>query len=148
MTRLLSPWALVLIGAIVIVGFAIKMRANPPGSHEPDDPLVTAARQLEAGVGLVVEVAPNPGGGVRVTEVKPDSPASHVGIQAGDRIVACANRSVWHTYGLVEQMDQALSAGAPALLLVERDGDYHQAVFAPPRAGHAPPAVGHEHHGH
>ncbi len=145
MRRVLPPWALVLIGAIIVVGFAINMRANPPGSDEPDDPLVAAASQLEAGLGLVVEVAPNPGGGVRVTEVKPDSPASQVGIQAGDRIVACANRSVWHTYDLVEQMDQALSRGAPALLLLERDGDYHQAIFAPPRAGHAPPAGGHEH---
>ena len=43
MRRVLPPWALVLIGAIIVVGFAINMRANPPGSDEPDDPLVAAA---------------------------------------------------------------------------------------------------------
>lgn len=148
MRRLLPPWALVLIGAIVIIGFAIKMRANPPIPQEPDDPLVTAARQLEDGVGLVVDVTPDPSGGVRVTEVKPGAPASQLGIQAGDRIVACGARSVWHTYGLVEQIEQALSYGAPALLLVEREGEYRQVVFGRHRAGIAPPAGGHEHHEH
>ncbi len=140
MRRLLPPWALVLIGAIVVVSFAIKMRVNPPVPHEPDDPLVTAARQLEAGVGLVVDVTPDRSGGVRVTEVNPGAPASQLGIQAGDRIVACGARSVWHTYDLVEQMEQALSYGAPALLLVEREGEYRQVVFGRHRPGIAPPA--------
>lgn len=148
MRRLLPPWALVLIGAIVVVGFAIKMRANPPVPDEPDDPLVTAAEQLEAGVGLVVEVAPDPNGGVRVTEVKPGSPALQLGIQAGDRIVACGARSVWHTYDLAEQMSQALSYGAPVPLLVEREGDYWQVVLGRPTAGFGPPGGGHAHHEH
>ena len=145
MRRLLPPWALVLIGAIVIVSFAIKMRLNPPVPHVPDDALVTAAEKLEKGVGLVVEVAPDRNGGVRVIDVKPQSPASLSGIQAGDRIVACGARSVWHTYDLAEQMGETLSYGAPVLLMVQREEEYWQVVFGPPRAGTAAPAGGHEH---
>lgn len=139
MRRVLPPWALLLLAAIFVMGGMLWLRLQPPESEVEDDPLADAAEQLVKGLGLEVDPAGAQGGGVRVTGVRAGSPAEQMEIQAGDRIVACGMRSVWHAYQLADLISQSLSHGLPAVLLVEREGDYRQVMFGKP--GTAPGAT-------
>lgn len=142
MRRILPSWAWLLVIAILFVGAMMWMRVKPPAPAQPEDPLLKAANQLERIIGLQVDPQPQPGGGVRVTGVKPGTPAEQLGIQAGDRVIACGSQSVWHTYQLAELMGESLGSGYPVSLLVEREGTYWQVVLGPARQTHThPPAA-------
>jgi membrane-associated protease RseP (regulator of RpoE activity) len=137
MRRALPPWAWLLVIAILFMGGMLWMRVRPPAPKHDDDPLVEAADDLERVLGLQVDPQPQPGGGA-----KPGTPAEQLGIQAGDRIVACGSQSVWHTYQLAELLSQSLGSGYPVSLLVEREGTYRQVVLGPGRRASAqPPAA-------
>ncbi|MCJ7822660.1 MAG: PDZ domain-containing protein [Armatimonadetes bacterium] len=142
MRRILPPWAWLLVIPILIVGAMMLMRLNPPVNEGPSDPLLEAANHLESALGLQIDTVPLPGGGVRVSGIVPGTPAEQLGIQAGDRIVACGSQSVWHVYQLADLMTQSLGAGYPASLLVEREGTFWQVVLGGTRHTHAqPPAA-------
>ena len=143
MRRLLPPWALLLLAAILVVGAMVWLRVQPPESSGEEDPLADAAEQLAKGLGLEVDPAGEQGGGVRVTGVRAGSPAEQMEMQAGDRIVACGMQSVWHAYQLADLMSQSLGRGRPAMLLVEREGEYRQVMFGRPgpMAGGGPGAM-------
>jgi C-terminal processing protease CtpA/Prc len=137
MRRLLPPWAWLLVVAILFVGGMLWLRVRPPTSAHEQDPLAEAASDLEKGIGLQVDPASGRGGGLAVIGVKEGSPAQQLGLQAGDRVIACGSQSVWHTYQLLELMKQGLGSGYPVALLVEREGTYWQVVVAP--GGHTHP---------
>ena len=142
MRRILPSWAWLLVIGILFVGGMMWMRVKPPAPRQPDDPLLEAANDLEDAIGLQVDPAPGRGGGVRVTGIKPGTPAEQLGIQAGDRIVACGSQSVWHSYQLAELMSQSLGSGYPVSLLVEREGTYWQVMVGAGRHTHTqPPAA-------
>jgi len=124
------------------MGGMVWMQVRPPAHEHEDDPLAEAADKLARAVGLQVDPQPAPGGGVPVTGVNPGSPAEQLGIQAGDRVVACGSQSVWHTYQLAELMGQSLGSGYPVSLLLEREGTYWQVILGAGRHTHAqPPAA-------
>jgi S1-C subfamily serine protease len=142
MRRLLPSWAWLLVIAILFVAGMMWMRVKPPAPRGAGNPLEGAAKDLEEFMGLQVDAQPEPGGGVRVTGVKPGSGAEQLGLQAGDRIVACGSQSVWHSYQLAELMSQSLSSGYPVSLLAEREGTYWQVIVGGGRHTHAqPPAA-------
>lgn len=146
MKRVLPSWALLLLGAIFLVGAMFWVRANPSEPRESDDPVVAAAQQLERSLGLSVEPRGEQGGGVRVTGVKPGSPAEQRGLQAGDVIIACADRSVWHAQQLAEMLGESFGYTGQALLLVKRGEEYHSVRFGPAygmRPGQPPEAHSH-----
>ena len=128
MKPVIRSWTLLLIGTILLVGGMFWVRANPR-SPESDDPLIKARDSLAQGFGIELATESRPEGGVRVEGVKPGSAAEEAGINAGDRIVACGDRSVWHAYQLAEYIVQELTYTPAVSLLVERDGDYRQVVF-------------------
>ncbi len=135
MRRLLPPWALLLLAAIIVVGVMVWLRANPV-EPEKEDPLADAAAALVRALGLEVDPGGVPGGGVLVTGVESGGGAEMVGLTAGDRIVACGSQSVWHAHQLVELMQESMQYGRPGILLVEKEGEYRQVVFG--RAGMMP----------
>ncbi len=142
MKRLLPPWALLLLAAIFVMGVMLWLRVHPLEPEKPEDPLAVAAERLAERPGLEVDAGGEEGGGVRVTGVRPGGRAEQMGFQAGDRIVACGAQSVWHAYQLLDLMTQAAARGQPPVLLVEREGEYWQAVFgaAGPGPSAGPPA--------
>ena len=145
MKRLLPLWALLLVAPILVFVLLIWLRAHPVEREGPKDLLVEAAEWLDGALGLQVGVTADPQGGVVVTGVSEGSPAAAVGIEPGDRIVACGTRSVWHGHDLVTFMSEALSANVPAAVMVQRGEKYRTVVFGRRGAGPVPPAVDHVH---
>ncbi len=118
----MRSWIIALIAAILFVGGLFWVRANPPAG-EPD-PLVDARDQLVERLGLEVALEAGPGGGLRVEGVRPDSPVDRAGIQVGDRLMACGDRSVWHVHQLVQFIAEDLGVAPAVSLMMERDGVY------------------------
>ncbi|NIR00309.1 MAG: PDZ domain-containing protein, partial [Gemmatimonadales bacterium] len=80
----------------------VRVRAPSAGT---DDPLLLARESIAERFGMELATTAGPEGGLLVETVAPGRPAEQVGIQAGDRIVACGDRSVWHVYQLMELID-------------------------------------------
>lgn len=133
MRPVLRSWMLLMVAAIVFVGAMFWARANPPAQNQ--DPLEEAQQQIESAFGMTVEKKAGPQGGLHVESLKPGSPAEQVGLQEGDRIVAVGTKSVWHVHQFVEFTQGALGTTGAAVLMVERDGQYKQTVFARQRQG-------------
>ena len=113
------------------MGALFWLRANPSEPSEPDDPLQAACEMLERTLGIEVAGIGGPQGGVPVKAVRAGSAADQVGIRAGDRIVACEYRSVWHAHQLVELISQIPRQAPFVTLLVESEGVYYPARFGP-----------------
>jgi S1-C subfamily serine protease len=133
MKPILRSWMLLLVGAIVFVGGMFWVRAN--SSSGPQDPLLEAQQDLESVFGMKVALQANQQGGLQIEAVTPGGPAEHVGLAAGDRVVACGDKSVWHSYQLLQFVQQQMESAPAVVLLVERDGEYRQVVFGRPRHG-------------
>ena len=128
MRPVVRSWMLLLIGGILFAAgmFWVRARQHTGGS---DDPLLQARDSLARSFGIEVATEALPEGGVRVEEVRPGSPAERAGINPGDRIVACGDRSVWHAYQLAQYIGEALAFGPAVTLLVESSGNYRPATF-------------------
>jgi hypothetical protein len=137
MKPLFRSWILLLVGAICVVGAMTWMRLNPA---EPDDPLLQARRSIAEGFGMDLAIQSDGSGGLRVEAVTPGRPAEQVGIEVGDRIVACGDRSVWHVHQMAQFVNDQLVLSGTVTLLVEREGRYWAVVFgrqgAVPRGAH------------
>jgi S1-C subfamily serine protease len=134
MRPVVRSWMLVLIGGILFAAgmFWVRAREHTGGL---DDPLLQARDSLARSFGMEVATEAGPEGGVLVAEVRPGSPAERAGIKAGDRIVACGDRSVWHAYQLAQYIGEELAFGPAVTLLVESGGDYRPTTFGmQPRA--------------
>jgi S1-C subfamily serine protease len=134
MRPVVRSWMLLLIGGILFAAGMFWVRARQH-SGGPEDLLLEAQGSLARSFGMEVATEAIPEGGVRVEEVRPGSPAERAGIKAGDRIVACGDRSVWHAYQLAQYIGEELAFGPAVTLLVESGGDYRPAMFGmQPRA--------------
>jgi len=122
----LRTWTLLLIAAIVFVGLLFWARANP---YEEKAPVVEAQETIQRAFGMKLATETKSGDGLSVEEVDPKGPAANVGIEAGDRIVAVGDESVWHTYQFIEAANKRLSAAPMLALLVERKGEYRVIIF-------------------
>ena len=139
MTRLLPPWALLLVAAILFVAGMIWIRASTPDTSKPEDPVGDAVVQVQKILGMKVARQAGPDGGLAVEEVAAGSPAQRQGIQAGDRVMAVGDRSVWHAGQLADALVNAIEQRAPFSLLVARGEDYRAVVFGMrPGGGQAP----------
>jgi len=128
----IRSWTMLLVAGILFVSGLFWVRANPPADK---DPLMEARDGLAKAFGLEVALKAGREGGLLVEGVRPGSPAERAGIQVGDRVVACGDRSVWHVYQLAEFISEDVRAGPAVSLLVQRDDKYWPAVFgARPRA--------------
>jgi S1-C subfamily serine protease len=136
MKPILRWWTLLLVAAILFVGGMIWVRLQPPAADR-NNPLLQARESIAERFGMEVATAAGPEGGLLVEAVTPGEPAERVGIQVGDRIVACGDRSVWHVHQMVEVIDEQVSRGGVVAMLIERDGAYRLQTFGHRR--HAPP---------
>ncbi len=141
MRRILPPWALLLIAAILFMAGLFWVRANPPEERTPLDEAVADVLQY---VGMEVEPEPREKSGLLVKSVTPGSPAEHAGVKAGERVVAVGDRSVWHALQLQELINTAMRRPGGCLLMLEKDGHYHSVVLGFVRLP-APPTHGHSH---
>lgn len=126
MRPVLSPRIILLVAAIIFVSLMIWTRMHP---QKPEDPVGDAISQLSEGLGLDIEPVAGPKGGVTVTAVRPGSPAERLGFQAGDRILAIGDRSVWHALNVHESLGQGLSSGRAFPILVDSNGNYHAIIM-------------------
>jgi predicted metalloprotease with PDZ domain len=128
MKPLLRSWTLILVAAILFVGGMIWVRLHPR-STDLDDPLLQARKAVAESFGVEAATSISASGGVLVEAVIPGSAAEQLGIQAGDRIVACGDRSVWHVYQLDELASSQLARGSAVGLMLEREGTYWVVVL-------------------
>ena len=159
MMRHVSGWVVLLLLAISFVVGLLWVRSHPA---EIEDPLAEAQEEINRKFGFLVETTPGPKGGLTIQGVTPNSPAVHLGFQAGDRVLAVNERSVWHAVQLRDLIAEKLSRG-PVALMVEREGVFRLVVLgaraapgragpgvtrgtsprgAPARAGRTPPELG------
>ncbi len=133
MRRILPPWLLLLLGAILFTAGMFWVRAHPSEKRTPLDEAVDEVFQY---VGMKVEPAPGEQSGLLVKEVKPGSPAARAGIKVGERVVAVGDQSVWHAVQLQDLMSSAMHRQGGCLLMLAKDDHYRsvplQAVPLPP----------------
>jgi S1-C subfamily serine protease len=133
---------LLLTVAILLVAAMFWMRANPTG---PPNPLQEAADGLYQQFGFEVALTPGEEGGLAVKAIRPESPASQLGIQVGERIVAVGDRSVWHAIQLQQLIDKTAERGGPFSLMLAKDGVYRTVYVGmqqAPASPHPAPATG------
>jgi membrane-associated protease RseP (regulator of RpoE activity) len=129
MKLLFRPWIILLILIIVIVA-GVLLRGQPEAKKSA---VVMAQETIAKIIGMKLETASSTGTGLKVEEVKSDSPAAELGIKVGDRIVAVGDRSVWHTEQFTQFANEFSQAGRPIPMLVESKGDYRLVVFGRPQ---------------
>jgi type II secretory pathway component PulC len=125
MKRALSGRNIVLLLAILFV-VAVMLNRKPP---EPEDPLRDSQQKILEAFGLQVEPVPSGNGGLIVQKVLPDTRGQQIGIEAGDRLLAVNERSIWHVKNMEDLLQTALERG-PVFLLLERKGTYRQVLLA------------------
>jgi S1-C subfamily serine protease len=119
----LRIWTLLLIGAIAFVVAMFWVRAHLE-DFSPKDPLTKSQEAIQGSLGMEVEKDSNGQGGLRVLDVDPRGAAAQAGVQAGDRVIAVLDRSVWHVYQFQELVVEGLESLPALFLLLERDGSY------------------------
>jgi hypothetical protein len=126
----LRTWTMLLIGAILLVGWMIAMRVRQP-SADIDDPLVEARQAVADSFGMEVALVPGGRGGLEIEKVLPGRPAEQAGIEVGDRVVAVGDLSVWHVHQLAQYVGQQMTRFGAVSIMFERDGTYWCEVFGP-----------------
>lgn len=91
--------------------------------------LLAWASALATAAGLGLRFMDAPGGGVAITQVAPDSPASRAGLEAGDLIREADGRPVPGSAALVEILKKR-GVGHAVPLIVERGGWRRQMALA------------------
>jgi S1-C subfamily serine protease len=132
----LPAWALLLIAAILFVAGLFWVRAHPA---QKDNPLAQATDNISLGLGMEVEPAPGPEGGLLVKEVRPKSVAEHVGVKVGERVVAVGDRSVWHAVQLEQFISEEMSTTGSCTIMLVKGNVYRTVTLgfarvAPPPA--------------
>jgi type II secretory pathway component PulC len=125
MKRALSGRNIVLLLAILFV-VGVMLNRKPPA---PEDPLRDSQQKLLEAFGFQVEPVPSGNGGLIVEKVLPNTRAQQIGIEAGDRLLAVNERSIWHVKNMEELLQTALDRG-PVFLLLDRKGTYRQVLLA------------------
>jgi serine protease Do len=110
---------------------AARTQAQPtPQPQQPEETQQALGVQIRnLSPSLARRFGYQPGEGVIVTAVTPESPADTVGIQAGDLIVSIDGQSVASTDQFARLIRQARTSGR-ALLLVQRDGGSQYVVIS------------------
>jgi len=143
MKPVLRGWIVLLFGGILFVAGLFWVRGIEPPER---DPSVLAQRAIENAFGMYIAIQPARGGGVSVGSVEPGSKAEEAGIQAGDRIAAVGDRSVWHVLQLAEFMNQHISIAGATAVLVDRDDEWSIAVLPSQELLPLPEPDDHHHH--
>lgn len=125
MKRALPSWMLLLLGAIVVVAAMFWVRANPPQLSAEEDPIGSACDAMSRHFGMEIEpLAADEYGGLRVISVDEGTPAAQAGMQVGDYIMACGERSVWNAAELVEYVSEVSSRYGGFTLMIKRGEQY------------------------
>jgi S1-C subfamily serine protease len=128
MKPFLRTWVVLLLGAILFVVGLFWVRANY-AELQKKDPLTESQDRIEDTFGMRVAKESGSAGGLLVEVVDPESVAGRAGIQAGDRIVALGDRSLWHVYQFAELINSAAEVAPVLALLVARDGEYRSVLI-------------------
>ena len=115
MRRKLVPWIL----ACTTIGLAV-LGAQAAESRRHRERANDDSQRAFLGVS-VEEDTERKGGGARVTEIIPDSPAEEVGLEEGDVIVNVDGRAVYGPQGLGERI-RSHEPGETVDVEIERDG--------------------------
>jgi len=133
MKRALPSWVFLLLGAIVLVVGMFWVRANPPQPSAEEDPLGSACDAVSRHFGMEVEpLASEEYGGLRVTSVQEGTPAAQAGMQVGDYVMACGERSVWNASELVDYVTEVSSRYGGFTLMIKRGEQYMVVGFGAP----------------
>ena len=124
MKRALPSWMLLLIGGLVVVLVMFWARANPPKLSAEEDPLSAACEAVSVNFGMEIEPLPSGDGGLRVTSIEDGAPAAQAGLQVGDHVVACDERSVWNVSELMQYVTETNSRYGGFTLMVRRGAEY------------------------
>jgi hypothetical protein len=117
-----------LLAAIGLVVGMFWIRAHPE-DFSPKDPLTAAQDVMSEAFGMTLAKDSEGRGGLEVLEMSRNGAAAQGGLQVGDRIVAIADRSVWHIHQFQELVLEQLEAFPGLILLRERDGSYEMVVL-------------------
>jgi S1-C subfamily serine protease len=118
MIRGLSGRTILLLLAVLFAGGLLWKGSEKP---QAENPLAEAQTTLRDGFGFTVEQMPSSGGGLKVLEVRPNSPAQEWGLKVGDVVEAVNESSVWHAQNLVDTMGAAYQQGNVRLMLRNKD---------------------------
>lgn len=125
MKRALPSWMFLVVGAIVVVAAMFWVRANPPQPSAEEDPLGSSCDAISRHFGMEIEpVSSEEYGGLRVTSVDEGDSAAQAGIEVGDYIMACGERSVWNSIELVEYITEVSSRYNGFTLMIKRGEEY------------------------
>ncbi len=147
MRPFLRAWVVLLLAAILFVAGLFWVRANFAELQEKD-PLTECQEAIDEAFGMTVAKESGPSGGLLVEAVDPEGAAARASIQAGDRIVALGDRSLWHVYQFAGLINSAVAVAPALALLVERDGEYRSVVIGHRGGPLEMPETGHSGHSH
>jgi len=104
-----------------------RLLVLPPGAEQPREVVVEPTYDEAVGFNrLMIAPAFDPG---LLLEVRKGSEAERAGLRSGDRLVGVAEGLA--ALPLVDQLDEAMSAGGPVRVEVERDGERLDFTFEP-----------------
>ncbi len=101
---------------------AVQVEAQPTAE---EDPLGSSCEAISRHFGMEIEPVSSPEyGGLRVISVDEGDSAAQAGIEVGDYIMACGERSVWNSMELVEYVTEVSSRYNGFTLMIKRGEEY------------------------
>lgn len=126
MRRLLPSWAVLLIGAILFVAGLFWIRSHP---GQKPTPLEEAVETISQYLGMEVEQAPGPEGGLLVKGVRPGTMAHRLGVQVGEKVMAVGDRSVWHAVQLQQLINEEMQRRRGCAIMLAKDQTFRTVIF-------------------